>query len=188
MKSGLRLIALLLLFADARAQQSPPATQSSAPPTVILVLRHAEKATQQPGDDPSLSEAGAKRAQDFIGVAEAAGVTAIYATNYKRTKETAVPLAKRLSIPVIGVDYKLETRDDFPAVLAKRILRERAGQTVAFIGHSNLVPLVVEALGGKRPPAINDAAEFDKLFVVIIDQSGAAKTINTRYGAPSVVP
>ena len=49
---------------------------ASAPPTVVLLVRHAEKSTQPP-QDPPLSEAGSARAQALVAVAPDAGVTAM---------------------------------------------------------------------------------------------------------------
>jgi hypothetical protein len=66
--------------------------------------------------------------------------------------------------------------------VAKEILAKHAGKTVLVIGHTNTVPQMVEALGGKLPPAIDDAAEFDRLFVVIVPKKGAVKVVRGRYG------
>src|SRR5262245_7501052 len=67
------------------------------PPTVVLVVRHAEKASPT-APDPSLSTAGRARARALAHVAGAASVDAIYVTQFKRTKETAAPLASELRL------------------------------------------------------------------------------------------
>ncbi len=167
------LLALLLaLTGAAHAQDSP---------TVVVVIRHAEKVADG-SNDPSLSEAGVKRAQELVELAEESGVKAIYTTQYKRSQETARPLAARLSVPVTSVEINKENAGAYPAKLAKEVLSKHAGQVVLIIGHSNTVPAIVEALGGKRPAAIDDATEFDRVFVVVVPKSGAAKVIKTRYG------
>lgn len=169
------LFALFCVLAGvAHAQDSP---------TIVLVIRHAEKAAEG-GDDPGLSEAGVKRTQDLIEMAGEAGVTAIYTTQYKRTQETAKPLAARLSATVTPVEINRENASAYPARLAKEVLSKHAGQVVMIIGHSNTVPAIVEALGARRPAAIDDATEFDRVFVVVVPKSGGVKVIKTRYGQP----
>ncbi|HEY0077889.1 MAG TPA: phosphoglycerate mutase family protein [Pyrinomonadaceae bacterium] len=173
-------INLVLVFIICLAGQSYAKQRA---PTIVLVLRHAEKAAAgSDNPDPSLSEAGVKRAQELIRVAEDAGVSAIYTTQFKRTRETAQPLAAQLGVPIISVEVNKENLAAHPASLAKEVLSKHKGQTVAIIGHSNTVPLIVEALGGKKPPAIDDATEFDHLFIVIIYKPGDVKTIKARYG------
>jgi phosphohistidine phosphatase SixA len=176
MKLSLKLIAIIALLATlagaAYAQESP---------TTVIVVRHAEKVAE--GNDPGLSEAGAKRADELSKVAEDAGVTVVYTTQYKRTQETARPLASRLNISVVPVEITKENAAGYAPALAKMILSKNAGQVVMVIGHSNTVPLIVEALGGKRPPPIADATEFDKLFIVIVPKSGPTRVVKARYGS-----
>ena len=64
------------------------------------------------------------------------------------------------------------------------MLSKHAGQVVLIIGHSNTVPAIVEALGGKRPAAIDDATEFDRVFVLVVPKTGGVKVVKTRYGQP----
>ena len=52
-----------------------PATVT-APPTVVLLVRHAEKEAQ-PAQDPPLTDAGSARARALVAVARDAGVSAI---------------------------------------------------------------------------------------------------------------
>lgn len=172
--SGFVSLAILLfaLAGAASAQDSP---------TVVLVIRHAEKAADG-GDDPGLSEAGVKRTQELIEMAEDAGVAAIYTTQYKRARDTASPLAARLNVTATAFEISRENAGAYPSKLAKEVLSKHAGQVVLVIGHSNTVPAIVEALGGKRPAPIDDATEFDRVFVVVVPKSGGAKVIKTRYG------
>ena len=44
--------------------------------------------------DPDLSDAGRARAESLANVLKDAGITAIYATELKRTQQTAAPLAR----------------------------------------------------------------------------------------------
>jgi broad specificity phosphatase PhoE len=68
---------------------------------MVIVVRHAERAddgasaaTSMAGSpDPELSEVGKARAQKLATMLADAGVVAIYTTEYRRTKDTAAPLA-----------------------------------------------------------------------------------------------
>src|SRR5687768_534547 len=78
------------------------APQITATPgaTTVVVVRHAEKSTDDP-QDPSLSATGQERARLLTSVLKNAGVTSIYTTQYKRTRQTAEPLAQQLGIAIV---------------------------------------------------------------------------------------
>jgi phosphohistidine phosphatase SixA len=133
-----------------------------AQPAVFLV-RHAERADTAEGGgptmtDPDLSAAGLARAESLATTLRHAKVTAIYTTEYRRTKQTAEPLAKAL-----GLEPTVVMSKDLPGLMEK--LKEATGN-VLVVGHSNSVPGVIEALGVTEAVAIGDA-DYDNLFVVI---------------------
>ncbi|MGB5719798.1 MAG: histidine phosphatase family protein, partial [Woeseiaceae bacterium] len=82
--------------------------ESQATTTVIFV-RHAEKAAL-PADDPALSEAGQRRAAELArqlvdaDVVPGVGVDVVYSTSYRRTVETAKPVADALGLQVMMYD------------------------------------------------------------------------------------
>ena len=86
-----------------------------------------------------------------------AGVQAIYVTEYKRTQETAAPLAKALGLTPIVVTAK-----DTPGLVEKL---KAARSPVLVIGHSNSVPDVIKGLGVPTAPSIADP-DYDNLFIV----------------------
>jgi len=148
--------------------------------TVILV-RHAEKEIVPPENkDPNLSAAGQARAQELLRMLAGAGVNAIYATQYKRTQQTATPLAEKLGIPVTKIEAK-ET-----AELVKQIRARPAGQTIFIAGHNNTVPEIIAALGGPQMPIIPET-EYDNFFVLTIPSEGPAKLLKMKYGS-AIVP
>jgi broad specificity phosphatase PhoE len=129
----------------------------------VFLVRHAERADANSGppmmaSDPGLSQAGRARAESLATVLKDAGITAIYVTEYKRTQETAAPLANALGIRVTSINAK-----DM-AALVDRLARTTTN--VLVVGHSNTVPEVVKALGVATPLAIGDG-EFDNLLVVV---------------------
>ena len=160
----------------ASAASAAPATGSAV--TTVLVVRHAERPA---GGDPSLDAAGQARAQALADALASAGVTAIYTTQYRRTQETAAPLAQRLGITaqVIAAQGG-ESVGAHVNEVASAIRTRHAGGVVLVVGHSNTVPLIVRALGGSAP----DIAESDhaNLFIVTLPASGATRTVRAKYG------
>ena len=138
------------------------ATPVTAQHTVFLV-RHAERANTTPGaspkmaDDPNLSEAGRARARSLAAALKDANITAIYATEFKRTQQTAAPLAKAL-----GLTVKIVTSKSQPELLKE--LKASKGN-VLVVGHSNTVPDVIKDLGVTTSVKIGDR-EFDNMFLV----------------------
>src|SRR5215475_10708877 len=65
------------------------------PPTVILLVRHAERTNMQDADAP-LSPAGEVRAKELLRVTRGANLKKIYSSEYKRVMQTVQPLADAL--------------------------------------------------------------------------------------------
>src|SRR5688500_8983040 len=72
---------------------------AAAQETTVILVRHAEKA-DGPGD-VALTEAGVARAMRLADVLKGAGIHAVYSTPYKRTTDTATPVAKALGLEVV---------------------------------------------------------------------------------------
>jgi broad specificity phosphatase PhoE len=151
--------------------------------TTIVVVRHAEKSTDDP-KDPSLSAAGRQRAQDLSVALKDAGVTDVYVTQYKRTRQTAEPLAQASGISIVERPINAANSATYAQDLAHEILTRSAGKSVLVVGHSNTVPDIVKALSGSAVPLITDA-EYDHIFVVTIPSTGAPRVIQLRFGRPA---
>lgn len=142
------------------------------PDRTIYLVRHAEK---QAGDDPSLTPEGAARARLLADTLADAGIARIYSTDYARTRETAAPLADFMSLPVDFYDAS-----DLPAFVSE--LNFQSGR-IPVVGHSNTTPDLVGLLGGDPGAEINEAAEYDRLYVLQIS-GGTVESELRRYGAP----
>lgn len=156
--------------------------ESQATTTVIFV-RYAEL---QPGDsaNPGLSAAGQRRAEELVRVLGdvdvVAGVDAIYATRFRRTQETAEPLARHLDLAVQVVD----SRDIVG--LCERILREHKGEIVLVVTNREALPQLIEELhGSKKLPPMADT-EHDNIYIVSIPWYGKVKTLRLKYGVPYI--
>lgn len=172
-----RLLVLPLLLAAGCASAPGAAPASTPRPTVVLLVRHGEK---EKGEDPVLSQAGSARAQALVHSVGSAGVSAVYATPYRRTQQTAQPLAQYLGLRVAVRDAGEKQAQAF----VRELLRTNAGQTVLVVGHSNTLPALAEALTGEPFQAIADD-EYDLLLVVTLPAVGPAQRVTLRYGAPS---
>ncbi|MEO7966745.1 MAG: phosphoglycerate mutase family protein [Gemmatimonadaceae bacterium] len=174
-------LALSATLAFVPVRHSTPSTRSTD--TVVLVVRHAEKAGVS-GDVP-LSPAGESRAKALVAIARDAGVAGVITTQFQRTKQTGAPAAQSLGITPVVATAGGATAEHVKAI-ADTIRARFAGQTVLVVGHSNTVPAIVAALGGAQSPDLCDE-EYDALFTVVVDASGKARVVKSRYGAPSVL-
>ena len=127
--------------------------------STIFVVRHAEKADAT--KDPDLSEAGRVLAEGLAKALRDANITAIYVTEFKRTQQTAAPLAKALGITVTVLPAQ-----DSAALIAK--LRALNGNALV-VGHGDTIPNLIKALGVSEPINIAEN-DYDNLFAVVLDE------------------
>jgi broad specificity phosphatase PhoE len=151
--------------------------------TTIIFVRHAEQTTFDESD-PSLSEAGNRRAAELarqlVDADVVAGIDAVYSTPLKRSLETAQPIADALNLPVNSYDP-----GDTEVVL-ETILKNHKGKIILVVGHSNTVPVLIANLGAsKNVPPIAES-EFDNIYIISIPWFGKTKTIRLRFGEPYV--
>ena len=152
-----------------------PLTAQTATRTVVVV-RHAEKGAE--GTDPSLTPAGAGRAEALSRVLEDVKVTALFATEYKRTQETVQALEKRLGLaPTIVPARAVDS-------LVARIQALPPGAAAVVASHSNLVHVIVQRLSGVSIPELTEA-DYDRMAVVTMTGPGQGTVVVLRYGAPS---
>ena len=134
------------------------ATTTASAPAPIYVMRHLN--TPEGQRDPDLLPEGQRAAAALPGWFGRTRVRAIYVSDFRRTRQTAAPLAARLRLTPIVYD---------PADTPGLVARVRAGPLPALIvGHSNTVPEIIEALGGTRPaPLVH--ADFGDIWRVAAD-------------------
>lgn len=148
--------------------------------TVLYLVRHAETAPPPDGSDPSdpiLRDAGLVRARALAHVLADEPVGTVFSTDYRRTRETAGPVADAHDLEITIYDAR-----DLEAFAHR--LREMGGRHVV-VGHSNTTPALAEALGGDPGPPIEEPWEYDRVYVVTLDAAGEVRTLRLRYGAPS---
>jgi broad specificity phosphatase PhoE len=139
---------------------------------VIYLVRHAEKLDETA--DTALSPAGKKRAEALRDALKDAGITAIFTSTFRRTKDTGQPLADALGI--------MPQRDDIsdPAAMVAKLRDQHGEGKVLIVGHSDTVPALIKALGCTPVPAIGPD-DFDNLFVVLPGKVTRPQLVRLHY-------
>src|SRR5438046_7319024 len=102
----------------------------SAQPVVVIV-RHAEKAANG-GNDPDLSSAGRARADALARILKNSGITAIFTSEFKRTQESAAPIATSTQLTLTVVAAK-----DTAALVAKS---HQLNGNALVVAHGDTIP------------------------------------------------
>lgn len=144
--------------------------------TVVVAMTHAETEANNSAD-PALSVAGRERAgrlARMLGQAgERRGIDAIFASEYQRSQQTAIPLAEMLGLAVNAVS------DAAWRSLPSTISREHNGEMVLVVGNATTVPELVKALSGEQVSVRED--EYDALFVLYLSRLSKPRLIRLRY-------
>jgi broad specificity phosphatase PhoE len=148
------------------------ATEPALAQQAVFLVRHAEKVDES--DDAALSAKGAARAQALARHLAAAGVKAIYVTQYQRTAQTAQPLADRLGLTPVKL------HSDASRELVERIRSDHPRDVVLIVGHSNSVPRAIRLLGHAEPVEIGHD-EYDSLFVVVPRGPGPPALLRLKF-------
>ena len=148
--------------------------------TRIFLVRHAEKSTQDPNDpDPALTKQGEKRAKKLTKKWKNIKIDAVYSSNFKRTKMTALPTAHRFDKQVNTYNHKNLKE------LVSLIQTNHKGQNILVVGHSNSVLETLKILGVQ--PSIDQIKEhqYHFFFEVQIYEDGSIQLIEKKYGKVS---
>lgn len=156
------------------------ALPAAAMPDLVVLVRHAERATE-PAGDPALTPAGEQRAQALAQALAGLRVNAILTTQFRRTRDTAAPLAKALGVQPRVV----EARGAAHVQAVADAVRAQTG-VVLVVGHSNTVTAVLAALGG---PKLADLCETSFHHAFVLQPSvEPPRWAQFSYGAPGVAP
>jgi len=150
-------------------------------PLTVVLIRHAEKAAQPPGDPP-LTADGTARALALVDVLGDAGVDAIFVSQLVRTGFTAEPLATARGLTPVAVTIDENDPQPYVTDLLDQLLSGHWGDTVLVVSHSNTVPMIADQLGAPATGAIGNS--FDRLFIITVPRWWGTPTIvRARYGA-----
>jgi broad specificity phosphatase PhoE len=140
--------------------------------TTFYLVRHAEKAAAIGDDeDVPLREQGFHRAAELRDLLRNVPLTAIYSTQYKRTRQTvrSIAEASRLELTPYSPSPSENVED-----WTDQLLRKHGGDSVLIVGHSgsasngtSSLASITQALA-QRPIANIPESEYDNLYVVTI--------------------
>jgi phosphohistidine phosphatase SixA len=176
--TGIFLSALLLFLSGCMASSVADRAESDVAARYVFVVRHAERYFDSQ-EDPPLTPEGEARAQALAATLRDAGVTAIITTQWRRTRDTAKPLASLLRIaPEVIPVHEGKALENVREVAAA--VRRHRDETVLVVGHITVTG-VIAALGGPRLPTICENV-FSDLFV-FTPAAGDDGLLHLRYGA-----
>ncbi len=159
---ALAAVVLLVAAAPSRAD-----SQAGDEPFSIFLVRHAEKDLSSESDDPGLSACGEQRAQSIAAMLADVDLDRVYSTDYRRTRDTASPIASAQQLEVSS--YDPHELDEFAALLFKR------KEDALVVGHSNTTGLLAGILVGEGGEAFDEGL-YDRLYQVFIAGGGQRRT------------
>ena len=132
--------------------------------SVYYFIRHAEKdRSDSTNKNPSLTIQGLERANKWALFFKDKNIAAVYSTNYKRTQQTALPIAKEQNLEIISYTAK--------ELISEKFIADNKGKNIVIVGHSNTTPeLVNNLLGEKKYEDIADS-ENNNVFIVTLNKN-----------------
>lgn len=152
---------------------------TSCSTTTVYLARHAEKVDES--DSTDLSVTGKMRAVALADTLANRHVDRILTTPYRRTRQTAAPLAERLHLPI-------ETYAASPISLGVDRINHVRNETVLVIGHSNTVLELARGLGATPTVTVIKGTDFDNLLQLRIRRTPFRRSVRLRettYGQPT---
>ena len=142
--------------------------------TTFILVRHAEKANDGT-EDPDLNPEGVQRSKRLAMHLNETDIQAIYATEYKRTRNTVAPLAsaKHLEIQL----YEAHKEEEIVNMIEKH-----RGGTVVICGHSNNIPWTANLLTGKEQLKDYAETEYSILLIIsVVEKGKVAKVVRMDW-------
>ncbi len=137
----------------------PPKT-----PTIVIILRHAERLSDD--KDTPLSEAGQARARALVPLITAMKPDVVIVSELQRTRQTIAPfLEKSKLVPLVRSNEKC-------VELAAEILKEWRGKTILLSWHRGPHVDLARALGAKEPFPAWAHDTYDRYWIITITADG----------------
>ena len=162
-KTILLLIVVSSLFVSCKdANKKIPFDKENT--SVYYFIRHAEKdRSDSTNKNPSLTIQGLERANKWALFFKDKNIAAVYSTNYKRTQQTALPIAKEQNLEIISYTAK--------ELISEKFIANNKGKNIVIVGHSNTTPEQVNSLlGEKKYEEIADS-ENNNVFIVTLNKN-----------------
>ena len=137
----------------------------------IILVRHAEKDISATADkvDPELTDAGRARAAKLVKTIKRYKPGAVYSSNFKRTRDTAKPVATWRKKEVQIYDPR-KLNDLLTAMMASRTKR------FLVVGHNNTTPALANLLVKEEKYKPLPETEYTRIWIVKI-RNGKLKSV-----------
>lgn len=164
------ILFFILVISFVSCNTTPKNTEGSEKEsiTTFYFIRHAEKKKDQ-GSDPELTETGHQRAKAWVNFFMLKDVDHVISSDYKRTKQTASPLAISKNIETEIYDVRTVTGID--------LLKKYRGETVVLFGHSNTINAYTNQLQNDSIYNQLDESDYDHYFYVRVSDSGKSSGV-----------
>jgi len=162
------LLTLVILFTFSCKSDKNEFAPSNLETTVYYLIRHAEKDRSTPNEDPGLTEKGLERAKNWANILKEKKIDLVFSTEYKRTQQTAKPIASARKLENLSYDARDLYSNDFKI--------QTKGKSSLIVGHSNTTPVFVNTILGKQEYKQMDDKDNGKLYIVsIVNDSVSVK-------------
>ncbi|MDH7448292.1 SixA phosphatase family protein [Aquimarina sp. 2201CG14-23] len=129
--------------------------------TTYILVRHSEKDLSDASNrNPNLTEEGKKRSENLASILTDIQVDYVFSTNYKRTIQTATPIAKVKNLEITPYDPR--------NLYSKEFQEQTKGKTAIIVGHSNTTPTFVNKIIGKKKYSDINEKDYSKVFIIKI--------------------
>lgn len=165
--------ALALLFLFAGLGCSSPTPASSQREVTFVLVRHAEKSGSEKASD--LTEAGHARAARLADMLQDIPLSAVYSSDFVRTRHTVLPCAERQGLEIRPYGIK-----DIPAFAQSLRETHREG-AVLVSGHSDTTPKLANALLGEERYAVIRDSDYTHLLMITCREDGPCRSLLLHY-------
>lgn len=167
-KTSIQTLALLVLMLGGVLSIG---AQSSDDIFTIYLVRHAEKLSDAP--NPELTSCGEERAERLSSFFGDVSLGAVYSTDFKRTKSTALPTANAKGLEIQEYNpYELEE-------FKQHLLDSK--EDVLVVGHSNTTGVLAGLLVGEEIGEF-DLSIYNRVYqVVIAGDNGRLHVLHTSF-------
>lgn len=141
--------------------------------STFILVRHVEKVDNSA--DPDISQVGFERAMRLAALLKETKLSHIYASDFRRTRQTAKAVAD---------DHQLTTEvynSKRIEELALKLQRLPAGSTVLVVGHTNTTPQLANLLLGKTRYLAFDEMDYGNIIVVTVGKKQTSHAFILRY-------
>ena len=168
MKKTIILLAILFSSISVSSQETK---DNKTEITTYYLIRHAEKKADK--KDPEINNEGIKRTKKWLTIFKEIKFDAVYSTDYKRTKQTAKPIADINGKAILGYNPRELYDPGFKY--------NTTGKTVLVVGHSNTTPNFVNKILGEEKYKQIDENIYGNLYIVtVIGDKASSSLLNVN--------